>query len=150
MIHVLPNYEKHLHEESTTCICNPLVNMEEDEIIVVHNELTREERESDSIIDEDENLLAEKPDQELIDKGFQRLGMKGIKTRDGEELKEGDVIETIQGTKFYCVNYFNILPKIVDQEGKEFMLEDYMSPNIWRIGNLWDNTELRLLFKKLN
>lgn len=59
MIHVIPNREINLHEESTTCKCLPSVQME-DEIIVVHNELTREERESDYITDEDENLLTDK------------------------------------------------------------------------------------------
>jgi len=59
MIHVIPNREISQHEESTTCKCLPSIQME-DEIIVVHNELTREERESDYITDEDENLLSDK------------------------------------------------------------------------------------------
>ncbi len=58
MIHVILNREIHLHEESTTCKCNPSVRME-DEIIVVHNELKRF-RESDYITDEDEGLLTPK------------------------------------------------------------------------------------------
>lgn len=59
MIHILPNNEKHLHEESTTCKCNPTVNME-DEIIVIHNRIDVY-RSSDAITDEDENLLTHKP-----------------------------------------------------------------------------------------
>lgn len=58
MIHVIPNREIDQHEESTTCKCLPSVQME-DEIIVIHNELTRF-RESDYITDEDPNLLSSK------------------------------------------------------------------------------------------
>lgn len=58
MIHVLPNNEKYLHEESTTCQCSPTVNTE-DEIIVVHNRLIKF-RSSESIINEDENNLTPK------------------------------------------------------------------------------------------
>lgn len=40
MIHVIPNRELDLHEESTTCICCPSVITDEAEIVVIHNELT--------------------------------------------------------------------------------------------------------------
>lgn len=88
-------------------------------------------------------------DIELFEKGFQKIMMNGITARDGIELFEGDVIETIQGTKFYCINHFGIRTNIVDQNGSEFFLEPYMSPNIWKIGSLWDDPELRLIFKSL-
>ena len=83
---------------------------------------------------------------ELSELGFQKIGMRGIKTREGEELQEGDVIETVQGTKFYCVNYFGLAPHIIDQQKKVYPLEEYMSPNIWKIGSLWDNPDLRIIF----
>lgn len=41
MIHVIPNREIDLHEESTTCICCPSVITDEAEIVVIHNELTK-------------------------------------------------------------------------------------------------------------
>lgn len=87
--------------------------------------------------------------EELIQMGFQKIPMNGITARDGVELMEGDVIETVQGTKFYCVNHFGIRTNIIDQEGNEFFLESYMSPNIWKIGSLWENPDLRIIFKRV-
>lgn len=59
MIHIIPNREKKLHEESTTCKCEPSVETE-DEIIVIHNELNRF-RESDYMVDESEGEVTLKP-----------------------------------------------------------------------------------------
>lgn len=58
MMHIWPENEKDLHEESTTCNCNPTV-FTEDKIIVVHNRILKF-KSSESIISEDENLMVEK------------------------------------------------------------------------------------------
>jgi hypothetical protein len=116
------------HEESSSCDCCPMMIEVNGEFVFSHNSYDG---------------------RELIEQGFHRdLKMNGITTRSGEELYECDVIETIQGSKFICINAFGIKTNIMDENGNLFHLEPYMSPNIWRIGNLFDNPELRNLFKR--
>jgi hypothetical protein len=128
MIHTLPLNDLKEHEESSSCECTPTMIEVNGEFIFSHNSYDG---------------------RELIEQGFQKdLKMNGITTRDGEELYECDVIETIQGHKFICINAFGIKTNIMDEKGDLFDLEYFMSPNIWRIGNLFKNPELRNLFKR--
>ena len=128
MIHVIPIDDLKEHEESSSCNCTPTMIEVNGEFILSHNSYDG---------------------RELIEQGFQKdLKMNGITTRDREELYECDVIETVQGSKFIFINAFGIKTNIMDEDGNLFHLEDYMSPNIWKIGNLFNNPELRNLFKR--
>lgn len=128
MLHVIPENDLRKHEESNVCDCHPFMIEENGEMIMIHNSYDG---------------------RELIEVGYQKgLKMQGIKTRSGEELTECDVIETVQGTKFFCVNFFGMIPKLLDQNRTPFDLDQSMSPNIWKIGNLFENPEMRNLFRK--
>lgn len=128
MIHVIPIDDLKEHEESSSCNCTPTMIEVNGEFLFSHNSYDG---------------------RELIEQGFEKgLRLHGITTRDGEELFECDVIETVQGHKFVCANVLGVICKIMDEDGNLFDLEKYMSPNIWRIGNLFDNPELRNLFKR--
>lgn len=61
MIHILPESERHLHEESTTCQCEPAVRTD-DEIIVIHNRINIYQS-SEGIIDELDGELPDKPNK---------------------------------------------------------------------------------------
>jgi hypothetical protein len=128
MIHVIPIDDLKEHEESSSCECTPTMIEVNGEFIFSHNSYDG---------------------RELIEQGFEKgLKLNLVKTRNGEELYECDVIETVQGTKFVCANVLGVISKIMDVDGNLFDLEPYMSPNIWKIGNLFDNPELRNLFKR--
>lgn len=128
MIHVIPTNDLKEHEESSSCNCTPMMIQVNGEFIFSHNSYDG---------------------RELIEQGLHKdLKMNGITARNGQELYECDVIETVQGGKFLCINHFGIKTNIMDEDGSLFHLEGYMSPNIWKIGNLFDNPELRNLFKR--
>lgn len=42
MTHIFPDNEKHLHEESTTCVCSPVVDYDDNtgQMFVFHMNLT--------------------------------------------------------------------------------------------------------------
>ena len=89
--------------------------------------------------------------RELLEHGYHKgVKMNGITTRDGIELEECDVVETVQGTVFFCVNFFGLRPHLIDTNMKYYPLESYMSPNLWKIGNLYENPKLRNLFRVAN
>lgn len=58
-----------------------------------------------------------------------------IKARDGSTLCIGDLIETVQGTKFEIISILG-QPQLQDKDGYLWNLEPYMSPNIWVIGKV--------------
>lgn len=58
-----------------------------------------------------------------------------MKARNGETINIGDIIETVQETKFEVISIMRQL-KIKDKDGYLFDLEDWMSPNIWIIGKV--------------
>jgi hypothetical protein len=59
----------------------------------------------------------------------------GINSRSGESIEFGDIVETVQGTKFEVISILG-QPKLQDKDGYLFDLENYMSPNIWIIGKV--------------
>lgn len=58
-----------------------------------------------------------------------------MKARNGQVIEIGDIIETVQGTKFEVISMLGT-PKIQDKDGHLYDLEEYMSPTIWIIGRV--------------
>lgn len=123
MIHIFPVSERHL--EDTTCECFPRVVEEDGEIICVHQSF---------------NAL------ELTEQGFQ-IGLEsGIKARCGHELIEGDIVETVQGNRFIVLTIFGVKPCLMLRDKQMFDLNESMTPNLFYIGNVVDDLELRHSF----
>lgn len=57
----------------------------------------------------------------------------GILARDGSDIEFGDIVETVQETKFEVISILGT-PKLQDKDGYLFDLQEYMSPNLWIIG----------------
>lgn len=121
MIHVLPNNDLKEHEECSSCLCHPQVVMG-DEIVCIHNAWDA---------------------RELFEKGLSPQTPIGITDRSGLELKECDVVETIQGSRFYCVSISGLICKLIDSDNNMFDLEPYMSPNLFYIGSMATDMSLR-------
>ncbi len=126
MQNIIPINDNKDHVEGSACPCCPFVREDNGEIIIIHNSYDG---------------------RELIEQGYQKGLKVNVKTRSGEELEECDVVETIQGTKFFCVNFLGIAPKILNEKRHIFDLNDSMTPNLWKVGNLFDNPEMRNIFR---
>lgn len=128
MINVLPVNDLKEHTEDSICDCLPVVLME-DEIVVVHNSYDGRE----------------------LSELHLEIGLStGISSRHGKMLKEGDVIETVQGSQFLILRLSDQnLSKMMDENGKLWDLEEYMSPNIFIIGNIFDDFGFRNQFLPL-
>lgn len=127
MIHVIPINDLKSHKEETTCDCQPEVKTD-GEMLVIHNSFDG---------------------RELTELGLQLGAKLNVKSREGRDLIEGDVIETIQGSKFLCVTFHGIKPLLIGEDSIKYDCDNYMTPNIFHIGNIVENIDLRKKFIKI-
>ena len=75
---------------------------------------------------------------------FDRLmQFTGIHDRQGKEIYDRDILETVQGTRF-VVEWHNDNCQwcLKDDQGLRWDLHRYMTPNLWVEGNIYQNPEL--------
>ena len=122
MLHIIPTSED--HTEDSTCICHPRIETQNGEIICIHQSFKG---------------------LELIDEGFEVGRETGISARCGRKLIEGDIVESVQGTRFLSLTILG-KPVIMLPDKSLFDLNNEMSPNLFFIGNVIDDLELRSNF----
>lgn len=122
MIHTIPIDDKNEHVEESTCHCHPRIIEENGELICIHQAFDA---------------------RELIEEGLQPFAPTKVKARDGRDLLEGDIVETVQGSRFICLTILGIKPFLSDRNKVVFELQEYMSPNLFYIGNVVNDLKLR-------
>ena len=118
MNHIYPTSEK--HELSTTCDCYPRVIEENAALICIHQSFKA---------------------LELTEEGFEIGRKTPFKSRCGRQLIEGDIVETVQGSRFMVLTILK--PILMLQNKQTFDLDKYMSKNLFFIGNVVEDLRLR-------
>jgi len=77
----------------------------------------------------------------FILKSFELMQFTGLKTRDGVEIFEGDIIECRDGK--YIIEYVENFAKFVMTRGNSIQDADTCMRSIKVIGNIYENPELR-------
>lgn len=124
MIHITPLHDAKEHQEDSTCDCFPHIIKEEGELICIHQAFDA---------------------RELIEEGFEPGRKTGVKARCGRELNEGDLVESVQGTRFLVLTILG-MPVIMLPDKKVYDLNSAMTPNLFWIGNVVDDLKLRASF----
>ncbi len=123
MKHVIPFAEIGQHEQTSTCACCPLYVGDTDdgeEMVFAHQSF---------------NGI------ELLQSGFVKGAFMGHISRDGRELIEGDVVESLRNEKYLCTVKFG-KPALLKPEGKYFWITKDVT-KIWFIGNIFEDLQLR-------
>lgn len=63
-----------------------------------------------------------------------------IKARNGDMIFGGDILQSVQDTVFRVAKINGEF--VIERPEGVYELEEYMSPNLWVIGNMKDNPEL--------
>lgn len=125
MLHVIPLNDKEEHFEESTCHCFPRITEQDGEMICIHQAFDA---------------------RELLEEGLQPFTPTHVQARDGRELVEGDVVETVQGNRFLCLTVMGLRPVISNREKQVWELEPSMTPNLFYVGNVVNDVELRHSF----
>lgn len=122
MTHVTPINDQQEHVEESTCHCYPRIVEQDGEMICIHQGFDA---------------------RELIEQGLQPGAKTNVAARCGKMLVEGDVVETAQGTQFLCLTIMGLRACLRDRQNQLSALESYMSPNLFYVGNLVSDLQLR-------
>jgi hypothetical protein len=125
MIHVTPTNDRQEHFEESTCNCFPRIVEQDGEMICIHQAFDA---------------------RELVEEGLQPFLPTNVPSREGRMLLEGDVVETVQGNRFVCLTVMGLPPVICNREKKMWELLPEMTPNLFFIGNVVEDLELRHSF----
>lgn len=124
MKHIIPFAEIDQHEQCSTCSCCPMYvgNTDDGEdMVFAHQSFSG---------------------LELIQAGFRKGALMGHTSRDGRELIEGDVVESLRGEKYLCTTKFDGIPSMMKPNGQFFHIIPAVN-KIWFIGNIFEDLQLR-------